>query len=122
MKVKVLVTQLCLTLCDLMDCSPLGSSVKFSRQEYWSALPPEWQGRLPFSFPGALSDPGIEPRSSTLKMDSLLSKFLIILSSYYIEPFIIYTVLSLVTFCSCFKVCFSHIRIATPVLFWLLFA
>ena len=26
-KVKVLVTQLCLTLCDLMDCSPPGSSV-----------------------------------------------------------------------------------------------
>ena len=34
-----------------------------------------------------------------------------------------YCLLSLVTFCSCcFKVCFSHIRIATPVLFWLLFA
>ena len=27
MKVKVLVTQLCLTLCDPMDCSPPGSSV-----------------------------------------------------------------------------------------------
>ena len=27
MKVKVLVTQSCLTLCDLMDCSPPGSSV-----------------------------------------------------------------------------------------------
>ena len=26
-KVKVLVTQLCLTLCDPMDCSPPGSSV-----------------------------------------------------------------------------------------------
>ena len=26
-KVKVLVAQLCLTLCDLMDCSPLGSSI-----------------------------------------------------------------------------------------------
>ena len=30
-------TQLCLTLCDLMDCGPPGSSVmEFSRQEYWS--------------------------------------------------------------------------------------
>ena len=34
------VVQLCLTLCDPMDCSPPGSSVMaFSRQEYWSGLP-----------------------------------------------------------------------------------
>ena len=26
-KVKVLLTQFCLTLCDLMDCNPQGSSV-----------------------------------------------------------------------------------------------
>ena len=32
--------QLCLTLCDPVDCSPLGSSVHgISRQEYWSGLP-----------------------------------------------------------------------------------
>ena len=32
--------QPCPTLCDLMDCSLLGSSVHgFSRQEYWSGLP-----------------------------------------------------------------------------------
>ena len=38
--VCVLVAQSCLTLCDLMDCSPPGSSVhEFSRQEYWSGLP-----------------------------------------------------------------------------------
>ena len=38
--VCVLVAQSCLTLCDLMDCSPSGSSVhEFSRQEYWSGLP-----------------------------------------------------------------------------------
>ena len=37
-----------------MDCSLPGSSVfEFSRQEYWSGLP--------FSSPGDLSDPGIEP-------------------------------------------------------------
>ena len=48
------VAQSCLTLCDLMDCSPLGSSVQgFSRQEYWSGLP--------FLTPGDLPDPGIKP-------------------------------------------------------------
>ena len=33
------VTQLHPTLCDPIDCSPPGSSVGFSRQEYWSGLP-----------------------------------------------------------------------------------
>ena len=37
-------------LCDPMDCSPPGSSVQYSRQEYWSGLP-----CLP---PGGLSNPG----------------------------------------------------------------
>ena len=42
-----------LTLWELMDCSPLGSSVHevFSRQEYW--------GGLPCPPPGNLSGPGI---------------------------------------------------------------
>ena len=31
--------QSCLTLCDSIDGSPLGSSVPGSRQEYWSGLP-----------------------------------------------------------------------------------
>ena len=36
MKVKVLVTQLCPTLCNPRDCNPpCSSSVKFSWQEYW---------------------------------------------------------------------------------------
>ena len=35
----------------------------FSRQEYWSGLP--------FPSPGDLSDPGIEPRSSTSDADSI---------------------------------------------------
>ena len=39
--------QLCLTLCDPMDCSPPGS--------YWSSLP--------FPSPGYLPNPGIEPAS-----------------------------------------------------------
>ena len=56
MKVKVLVTQLCPTLCNpwTVACqTPL--SMEFSRQEYWSGLP--------FPPPGDLPDPGIEPAS-----------------------------------------------------------
>ena len=41
-------------------------SLEFSRQEYWS--------ELPFSSPGHLSDPGIDPRFQALKADSLLSE------------------------------------------------
>ena len=40
-------------------------SMGFSRQGYWS--------ELPFSSPGDLPDPGIEPRSSALQADSLPS-------------------------------------------------
>ena len=60
--------QLCLTLCDPMDCSPLGSSGPwgFSRQEYWSELP-----CLP---PGDLPNTGIKRRSLTLQADSLPSE------------------------------------------------
>ena len=51
--------QSCLTLCDLIGHSPPGSSVHgIFRQEYWSMLP--------FSPPGHLPDPGIEPASSVL--------------------------------------------------------
>ena len=64
---KVLVAQLCLTLCHPMDCSPPDSSVLgFSRQEYWSGLP--------FLSPGDLSNPGMELRSPALQADSLLSE------------------------------------------------
>ena len=38
----------------------------FSSQEYWSGLP--------FSSPGDLPDPGIEPRFPELQMDSLPSE------------------------------------------------
>ena len=38
-------------------------SMRFSRQEYWSGLP--------FSRPGNLPDPGIEPGSPVLQADSL---------------------------------------------------
>ena len=38
-------------------------SMRFSRQEYWSGLP--------FPSPGDLPNPGIEPRSPALQVDSL---------------------------------------------------
>ena len=41
-------------------------SVEFSRQEYWSGLP--------FPSPGDLPDPGIEPKSPALQVDSLPSE------------------------------------------------
>ena len=41
-------------------------SMGFSRQKYWSGLP--------FPSPGDLPDPGIEPRSTALQADSLLTK------------------------------------------------
>ena len=41
-------------------------SMGFSRQEYWSGLP--------FPSPGALPDPGIEPRSPALQADALTSE------------------------------------------------
>ena len=50
------VTQVCLTLCDLLDWGLPGSSVHgILRQEYWSGLP--------FPFPGDLPTSGIEPES-----------------------------------------------------------
>ena len=63
-----LVAQSCPTLCHPMECSPPGSSVHGDspRQEYWS--------RLPCPPPGYLPNPGIEPRSPTLQVDSLLTE------------------------------------------------
>ena len=51
-KVKVLVAQLCLTLCDPMDACQVPLSMEFSRQEHWSG----W----PFPSIGDLPDPGIK--------------------------------------------------------------
>ena len=55
-----LVAKSCLTICDLMECSPPGSSLSmgFLRQEYWSGLP--------FPSPGDLPSPGIKPVSPAL--------------------------------------------------------
>ena len=48
-----------------MDYSlPVSSVHELSRPEYWSG----W----PFPSPGDLADPGIEPRSPGLQVDSLL--------------------------------------------------
>ena len=56
--VYVKVAQLCLTLCNPMDCSPSGASVlRLPRQEYW--------GGLPCPPPGGLPNPGIELESLT---------------------------------------------------------
>ena len=41
-------------------------SMEFSRQEYWSGLP--------FSSPGNLPDPGIEPGSPAFQADTLPSE------------------------------------------------
>ena len=42
------IAQSCPTLCDCMDCSsPGSSSMRFSRQEYWSGLPFLLQGIFP---------------------------------------------------------------------------
>ena len=66
-KVEAWVSQSCPTLCNLMDCSPPGSSVlEFSRQEYWSGFP--------FPSPGDLPHLGIESGSLALKADSLPSE------------------------------------------------
>ena len=58
-KVKVKVTQSCPALCGPMDHT---QSKEFYRPEYYSGLP--------WAPPGDLPDPGIEPRSPTLQVDS----------------------------------------------------
>ena len=64
--VCVLITQLCPTLCDPMDCSPPGSSVHGILQArilVWMAIP----------FSRDLPNPGIEPRSPALQILCRLS-------------------------------------------------
>ena len=62
--VVVLVTQLCPTLCDSMDCSLPGSSLPGILQaEYWCGLS--------CPSPGDLPNPGIKPRSPALQADFL---------------------------------------------------
>ena len=63
----VKVAQSCLTLCDLMNCSPAVSSVHGILQTRIL----EW---VPFPSPGDLFDPWIESRSLALQDDSLPSE------------------------------------------------
>ena len=65
--------QLFSTLWTVTHQDPL--SMGFSRQEYWSGLP--------FPPPGVLPDPGIEPMSPALQVNSLAL-------SYWGSPHIIY--------------------------------
>ena len=67
LKVKVLVSQLCLTLCNSMACSLLGSS-------FHGILQQEYRSGLSFPSPGDLPDPRIEPGSPTLEADALTSE------------------------------------------------
>ena len=62
---KVLVVQLCLTLCDPVHCSLPGSSVHGILQ----ARMQEWVYQFPS--PGYLLNPGTELRSPVLQADSL---------------------------------------------------
>ena len=61
------VSQSCPILCDPMNCSPPGSSI----QGILQARALEW---VPFPSPGDLPDPGIEPTSPSLQVDSLPSE------------------------------------------------
>ena len=75
------VAQLCLTLCDPMDCSLPGSSV----HGIFQARVLDW---VAISFSGGLPNPGIEPRSPSLQADALPSEppgkpFLCIVSCYH---------------------------------------
>ena len=66
-EVKVPVAQACPALLWPHGLYSLpGSSVEFSRQEYWSGLP--------FPTPGDLPDLGISPRSPALQAESSLSE------------------------------------------------
>ena len=61
------VAQSCPTLCNPRDCSLSGSSV----HGIFQARVLEW---IAFPSPGDLPDPGIEPRSPVLQVDTLPSK------------------------------------------------
>ena len=63
----VKVPQSCLTLCDPMDCSPLGSSI----HESFQARILEW---VAIFSPGDFPNPGIKPGSPALQSDSLPSE------------------------------------------------
>ena len=109
----MLVAQLCLTLCNPMDCSLprlLGS---------WDSPGQDTGvGNIPFST--GLSDPGIEPGSPALQMDSLPSEpprkqisFVKIL--FYYVSFFLY-----IKFCSCLPSVYLGLQSWTSNLFSIL--
>ena len=63
--VKVFATQLCLILCDPLNCSPQGSSI----HEILQARILEW---VAFPSPGDLPHPRIKLTSPAFQVDSLL--------------------------------------------------
>ena len=67
MRVKVLVAQSCPTLCDPMDCSPPGSSVR-------GILQARILGWIAILFSRVSFQPRIKPSSPALQADSLLSE------------------------------------------------
>ena len=67
LKVKVLVTQLCPTLCNPTDCSPPG----FSVNGIFQARILQW---IAYSFSRDLPNPGIEPGFPALQAESLPSE------------------------------------------------
>ena len=79
--VLCLVTQSCLTLCDPMDCSPRNSSVHGDCQGKNTVV------GCHTLFPGDLLNPGIEPGSPALQVDSLPAE-LPGKSSKYVVPII----------------------------------
>ena len=72
--------QSCLTLCDPIDCSAPGSSLEFSRQEYWNGLPTPPPEDLPEAGIEAASllSPALAGRcfSTSASWEALLSTFL----------------------------------------------
>ena len=95
-KKKVLVTHLCLTLCDPMDCSP----------SVYGILQPRTLELVATPFSRGSPDPGIEPGSPALEADSLPSEPHRILQSSVIIYFglILYAILhhfvaALLSFC-----------------------
>ena len=68
MRACVLVAQSCLTLCDSMDYSPPGSSVRGISQAR------VLEGIAIYSSPGDPPEPGIKPGSPTLQAAALLSE------------------------------------------------
>ena len=62
----LLVIESCPALCNPVDCSPKGFSVRGILQEYWSGLH--------CLLPGDLPNPGTTPGSSALQVDSLPSE------------------------------------------------